>query len=259
MAEILTVSMNKGGVGKTTLATNLAGAISKIKKDKKILIIDTDGQGNSAISFGYNPSDFEDSIYDVFMGTKSIDDVTVKIDENVYLVPANDDMSFLEFEILPKIKEYEKPFYLLKDAVDKIRDKYDYIILDTPPAMGLVMFNSLVASDKVILPFLPEAYNVKGLIRVVDAINNFKTAHNPSLQIAGVVGMMIDKRTNLHGLLLRNAKDYCKKNGVHFYKTTIPRSIIFANAVTYDEKPATWERRGKAVEAYIKLAKEVAK
>lgn len=255
MSNVYCICMNKGGVGKTTLTTNMAGVLAS--KNKKVLIIDTDGQGNSAISFGYKPSKFEHSIYDVFIGEKSIDDVKVQVDGFVDLVPANEDMNFLEFDVLPKIKEYSRPFHLLKKEVDKVKDDYDYVLIDTPPSMGLVLFNVLVASNNIMLPFVPEQYNVEGLTRVVDAIRKFKDTHNPELNISGVAGMMIDKRTILHSSMLDKARDYCERNNVHFFQTTIPRSIVFANANAYEIMPAVWNRKGKAIQAYHDLVGEL--
>lgn len=255
MSNVYCICMNKGGVGKTTLTTNIAGVLAS--RQKKVLIVDTDGQGNCAISFGYDPSKFEDSIYDVFIGEKSIDDVKVKIDGFVDLVPANDDMNFLEFDVLPKIKQYSQPFHLLKKEIDKVRDNYDYILIDTPPSMGLVLFNALVTSNNVMLPFVPEQYNVKGLIRVVNAIRKFRDTHNPDLNISGVAGMMIDKRTILHASMLDKAKEYCERNNVHFFNTIIPRSIVFANANAYEIMPAVWNRKGKAIKACHELVGEL--
>ncbi|UNY48909.1 chromosome (plasmid) partitioning protein [Bacillus phage FADO] len=257
MAEIYCVCMNKGGVGKTTIITNLAGVFS-FNGDKKILIVDTDGQGNSAISFRYNPSDFEDSVYDVFMGTKTVKEAVTKIDDNIDLLPANQDMNFLEFDLLPNIKDIDKPFHILKNALKQVEDEYDYIFIDTPPSMGLVTGNVLVASQHVLLPFVPEMFNVKGLIRVVQAINDFKESENKDLNILGVIGIMVDKRTTLHGVMLEQAREYCANNDIKFFNTIIPKSIVFANAVAYSDRPAVWEsKNSKAVSSYFKIGEEI--
>jgi chromosome partitioning protein len=248
--------MNKGGVGKTTMTTNMSGVLS-IEKNSRILIVDTDGQANSTISFSLKPEKIKYSIYDVLVGDKTIDEVKIRIDDNVDIVPANDEMNFLEFDILPNLKEYTKPFNLLKNAIEQIKDQYDYILIDTPPAMGLVTFNVLVASNYVMLPFVPEMYNVKGLQRVVEAIEKFKKKHNPELEIAGVIGMMIDKRTVLHASMLDKAKEYCEVKGIRFFENYIPRSIVFANANAYENRPAVWGRKGKAVQSYYNLVEEI--
>lgn len=256
MTKIYSISINKGGVGKTTLATNLSGVLS-IGKNNRVLIIDTDGQGNATSSFSIKPDKLKQTVYDVFSGDKTIDEVKIRIDDNVDIVPANDEMNFLEFDILPNLKEYSRPFHLLKDAIDKVKDQYDYILIDTPPSMGLVTFNALVASNYVMLPFVPEMYSVDGLKRVVKAIEKFKKKHNPDLKISGVIGMMIDKRTILHASLLDKAREYCEVSGINFYETYIPRSIVFANANAYENRPAVWGRKGKAVQSYYTLMEEL--
>ena len=260
MAEIISVIMNKGGVGKTTLATNLSGALD-IKKNAKILIVDTDGQGNAAITFRFDPSKFENTIYDVLMGNEHIENVIVNINENIDLVPANEDMNFFEYDILSRINNFSnhsQAFHLLKEALKPVQDKYDYIIIDSPPSMGLVTKNVLVAADSVLLPFIPEVYNVKGLIRIVSAINEVKETENKGLEILGVIGMMIDIRTNLHALFIENANVFCDTAGIPMFRTFIPRSIVFANANALDKLPAVYrDRKNKATKAYFELMEEI--
>ena len=257
MTEVYAVSMNKGGVGKTSLISNLAGAISKSEK-KKILIIDTDGQGNSSIAFGLNPSEFDNTIYDVLLGYTGMENVIVRIDECVDIVPANEDMNFLEFDILPDIQKYDQPFHLLKRNMQEILNNYDYVFIDTPPSMGLVAGNVLTAANKVIIPFVPEIFGVKGLIRIIEAINDLKYRENPGLDILGVVGMMVDSRTILHSEMLQQARRYCLEHEIHMFETIIPRSIRFANSTAYEGKPATWTSSTNAiVKAYFELMNEV--
>jgi chromosome partitioning protein len=257
MAVIYAVSMNKGGVGKTSLVTNLAGAIGK-KMNKKILIVDTDGQGNSSLAFGLNPNDLENTIYDVFMGDCEAEDAIINVGFNVDLLPANDDMNFLDFDVLTNIKQYEKPFHMLKEALKDIKDSYDYIFIDTPPSMSLVAGNVLVASDKVIIPFTPETFAVKGLIRVIKAINEFKAKDNPKLEVQGVVGMMVQSGTVLHSEMLQQARRYCIENNITMYETIIPKSIRFANSTAYEGKPAVWtDASNTIVGAYYELMKEM--
>ena len=257
MTEVYAVSMNKGGVGKTSLVSNLAGAISKSEK-KKILIIDTDGQGNSSIAFGLNPSEFHNTIFDVLLGHTGMESVIVKIDECIDIVPANEDMNFFEFDVLPGIQKYNQPFHLLRQSMQGVLNNYDYVFIDTPPSMGLVAANVLTAADKVIIPFVPEAFGVKGLIRIVEAINDLKVSENPNLDILGVVGMMVDSRTVLHSEMLQQARRYCVENEIHMFETIIPKSIRFANSTAYEGKPATWtDSNNPIVKAYFELMNEV--
>jgi chromosome partitioning protein len=244
-------------LGKTSLVSNLAGAIIKQLK-KKVLIIDTDGQGNSSIAFGLNPQDFEDTVYDIFVNNKPASEVIVSINEYLDIIPANNDMNFLEFDILPNIKQYKEPFQLLKNALDEVKGSYDYIFIDTPPSMGLVAGNVLAASDKVIIPFVPETFAVSGLVRIIEAIDDFKTKENPSLEVAGIVGMMVDSRTSLHNEMLQQARRYCLENDLTLFETIIPKSIRFANSTAFEGLPATLtDYNNPMVKAYFELMNEV--
>lgn len=256
MAVIYTVSTNKGGVGKTSLVTNFVGALSRTV-NKKILIVDTDGQGNTSLAFGINPNELETTIYNVMLGKAEAKDAIVNVSTNIDLLPANDEMNFLDFDILTNIKLYQQPFHLLKNALNNLRNDYDYIFIDTPPSMSLVAGNVLVASDKVIIPFVPETFAVKGLIRIIEAINEFKAKDNPDLEVEGVVSMMVDNRTSLHSEMLQQARRYCLENGIKMYETVIPKSIRFANSTAYEGRPATLtDYNNNIVNAYYELLKE---
>ncbi|MGX1402370.1 cellulose biosynthesis protein BcsQ [Bradyrhizobium japonicum] len=164
----------------------------------------------------------------------------------------------MEFDILPNIQQYTRPFSLLKNALEEVKDIYDFIFIDTPPSMGLVAGNVLAASDKVIIPFVPEMFAVSGLIRVIEAIQDFKSKQNPALEVSGIVGMMVDSRTTLHSEMLQQARRYCMENDLTMFETIIPKSIRFANSTAYEGKPATWtDYNNPIVAAYFDLMKEV--
>ena len=260
LTEVIAISMNKGGVGKTSLVTNLAGAITK-KFNKRVLVIDTDGQGNVSMAFGIkDPNKFDLTIYDVLMRKSKAEDVIIEVSPELHIMPANKDMNFLEFDILPNLKRYGDPFKLLSRVVDSVKDEYDYIFIDTPPSMGLVAGNVLAMADKVIIPFAPETFGVSGLINVIEGVNDFKQEQNTKLKIAGVVGMMVDSRTILHSELLKQARQYCYKNNINMFDTVIPKSIRFANATAFDGKPATWtDLNNPIVSCYYELLDEVIK
>lgn len=260
MGEIYAISMNKGGVGKTSLVTNLASILAK-KYKKKVLIIDTDAQGNSSIAFGKNPYDFKYTIYDVMMDNCDPKKAIVNLRKNIDLLPANDDMNFLEFDVLPNLDKYKRPYYLLKDSMREIEKNYDYIFIDTPPSLGFVVGNCLTYADHVIIPFVPEMYDVKGLIRVVKAIADFKRDYNASLRVSGVVGMKVETITSLHSEMLQEARRYCSQADIHMYETIIPKSIAFAKSVAYSNVPAilSSDSKNKLVASYDDLAKEFLK
>lgn len=255
-AEVISVTMNKGGVGKTSFISNLVGAITK-ETDKKVLIIELEDQGNQSISFGLSPEHIEKTIYDSLIGDIPLKECAIKINDTLDIVPANSDMSFIEFQILPNLAKYSQPFHLLKKLIDEVVDDYDFIFIDSPPAMGLIVGNALVAANQIIIPFVPEMFAVNGLLRVNNEIINFRNDHNPKLKVAGVVGMMVDSRTTLHSGMLQQARVYCHENDIHMFETVIPRSIRFANSAV-DGKPATWtDQSNHLVSSYYEILDEL--
>ncbi|MFS0728361.1 ParA family protein [Paenibacillus sp. 1P07SE] len=260
MAIVYSVSTNKGGVGKTSLVTNMAAAIIQTQKKAKVLIVDTDAQGNSAMAFGKTPIDYEHTIYDVLVKGMSIEQVRVKLMDRLDFVPANKEMNFFVFDVLLNPKDYPQPLYLLKPAIDAVRDQYDYIFIDTPPSLEVVAGNVLLTADRVIIPFVPETFAVSGIENVIDVINDFKAEQNPSIVIDGMVGMLVDMRTVLHSEMMVQARKYCAEHGYHLYDTVIPRSVRFAAATAYDGKPAVLaDQNNPLVATYFDLLKEVLK
>jgi chromosome partitioning protein len=256
--KIFSISMNKGGVGKTSVITNLAAALSAKEPGKQILVIDTDGQGNASLAFGRNPNDFKTTMYNVMLGECTIEDIVISIRDNLYLAPSNNDMNFLDFDILTNLDKYKQPFALLNPAVTKIANKYDYIFIDTPPSLGLVSGNVLATTEYIIIPFVPELFAVQGLIRVIETIEDFKQKKNPALELFGVLGMMVDSRTNLHTEMMQKARKYCDAKKIKVFDTVINRSIRFASASAYDGKPAVWaDTSNYIVTAYFELLDEI--
>lgn len=222
------------------------------------MIIDMDGQGNSSLAFGLVPDDFELTMYDVMIGAAEIGQVIVPIDHNLFIAPSNNDMNFIEMDVLTDLKTYLEPLSLLRNKVAKAAESFDYIIIDTPPSLGLVSANVLsIENNRLLIPFSPESFSVQGLIRVLEAVKDFKATKNPSLEIAGVVGQIIDSRTVLHMELLQSARRYCYENEVPFLDTVIPRSIRFANATAYHEKPAVLVDRHEVAQGYNNIWKEL--
>ncbi len=249
MAKVYSVLMNKGGVGKTSLVTNLA-SLTALKK-KRTLIIDTDGQGNCSLAFGLLPASFSRTVSDVATGKLDFDDIIVNIDEErkknglepislpLDLAPANHEMNMLEFEVLTRLDKYPNPFQLWVKSLNAILNQYDVIFIDTPPSMGLVAGNVLSMSDQIIIPFIPESFGVSGFIRVIEALEEFEEAQGVRVDIAGVVGTMFDSRTTLHFEMMEDAKRYCRRNRIRLFETVIPRSIRYPAAFAYERKPAT--------------------
>jgi chromosome partitioning protein len=256
-ARIFSVIMGKGGVGKTSIVTNMAAAISTKYPDKKTIIIDTGSQGNSYASFGIKTKDITSSVYDVFLGRKTIEETKIKLAKNLWLVPGEDDMKYLEFEVLKHPEKYiGAPFQLLKKSIEQIMEQYDYIFFDTPPSLGMVAGNVLAVAQDVIIPYIPDTYSIRGMIRVVDTVNEFRDI-NPKINISGIVATMVERRTSLHSEMMQEAQKYCQKNGIRVFQSVIPRSIRTAAAVAYDGKPTVWsDPTNPLVQAYFELMDE---
>lgn len=259
-AEVWTISTRKGGVLKTSLTVNLAGALAS-QHNARVLIVDMDAQGNSLLSFGQNPDDVPFTIHDILMGNISDPlECAMNVYENIDIIPANDDMSEFEFEVIPDRERFPEPFMLLKNGLEMLRNEYDYILIDTPPNFGLIQGNALMFADRVLVPFQPEPYSMRALVKIVKTIENFKEKHNPALDLMGVVATLVDMRTSLHCEIMEDTRHFCRDKGIPIMDTIIPRSIRFAASITYEGLPATIVNpTHKAVEHYFDLLNEVKK
>lgn len=256
--KVLAVSTRKGGVLKTSVTTNFAGILSE---SARVLIVDTDIQGDCALSFGKNPDNFETTIYDVLTGrVKDIRKAIYPLYKNIDILPANDSMLEFEFEVIGRPKFYHQPFHLLREALAPIMNEYDYIVIDTPANFGLVQGNVLAVADRVIIPFQPETYSMRSLVKVISAIDNFRVNHNARLKLLGVVATLVDSRTVLHSEVLSECRKYCFENSIHMFDSVIPRAIRFAASVMYEQKPATLaDPKNQFVRNYFDLFREVEK
>lgn len=255
-AEIWTVSTRKGGVLKTSITVNTAGVLAR---DNKVLIVDMDAQGNVLTSFGQNPDNIEFSIKDVLLGELTNPrDAIINVHPNIDVLPANDDMGDFEFAVIPRRDRYPQPFSLLTRALSCLVTEYDYILIDTPPNFGLIQGNALMFSDKVIVPFQPESYSMRALVKILQTIEHFKQDYNPNLQLLGVVATLVDMRTSLHCEIMENARKFCAKNNIPLMHTIIPRSIRYASSIAYDNAPPTISNpNNKVSEHYFELLEEV--
>lgn len=256
MTKVWAISTNKGGVLKTSITTNLAGVICK---NKKVLIVDTDNQSDCLISFGKNPDDPKVTLYDVLVKGISADRAIMKVHRNIDLLPANDDMTFFEFDVLTNQKKYPDPFGMLKAAIQPITKNYDYVLIDTPPNLGLTQGNVLSFADQVLIPFQPENYSMRALVKILQAISDFKIQHNPKLSVLGVVATLVDQRTVLHSQVMQECKKYCFEHGITMFDAFIPRSVRFASTVAYDRLPATLsgDAKNPIVQQYFRLYEEL--
>lgn len=258
MARTVGILMNKGGSGKTSFVTNVAGAIHLTYPDKKVLIVDADGQGNASFAFGKNPDKWGVTLYDVLVSGVPAEEAVVNLMENLDLLPANSDMNLLEFQILPNLRHYPNPFLLMDQALQGLKEKYDYIFIDSPPSMGLVAGNIIMTADDIYVPFVPEPFAVQGLIKVLETIQDFKKQQKAKARIAGVIGMMFDPRTKLHHDLLLQARIYCDKRGLRLLQTRVHRTVEFAKSTAKTGLPAVLvDKNNPHVKVYFDLMKEV--
>lgn len=253
---VIAISTNKGGVLKTSITVNLAGILAA--NEKRVLIVDTDNQGNCLLSFGMNPDQEETTIYDVLVSGAVPAAAIRKVHDRISVIPANDDMAFFELDVLSQPRKYPKPFHLLRDRLAGIRDKYDLILIDTPPNLGLTQGNALTFADRVLIPFQPEQYSMRSLVKIVAAIEDFRANQNPGLEIMAVVPTLVDTRTVLHSQVLQECRRYCQMNGIRITDTIIPKTVRFAASVAYDRKPLTLsDPKSAAAQTYQNLAKEI--
>lgn len=256
MGKVIAISNNKGGILKSTSVANLAALYAA--DGKRVLIIDADPQGNSALSFGQNPDSFTKTLLEVLTENLNPKDAIVAVYENIDLLPSNDELVFFDFEVLQKSSEYRDPFSVMDDKLSKLNKEYDIILIDSPPTLGLMQGNIFCYADEVLIPFQPETYSMRSLLKMFQSVAKFKKRHNPSLKILGVFGTLVDKRTGLHSEVMQAARKYCLSQNVKMFDTIIPKSIRFSSSTAYDKLPAVLtQKKNEIVSSYQELYLEV--
>lgn len=251
MASIIAIANQKGGVGKTTTAINLSAALAEC--GKKVLIIDMDPQGNTTGGLGIEKSDLDKTIYDVLIGACSVEDAIMETSQKkLSLIPSNIDLSGAEIELL----DTERKEYILKENIESIKDKFDFIIIDCPPALSVLTVNALTTAESVMVPIQCEYYALEGLSLLIHTIDLVRERLNPDLYIDGIVFTMFDSRTNLSSQVVDNVKQNLDQR---IYKTIIPRNVRLAEAPSYGMPINEYDPKSAGAESYKKLAKEVIK
>ena len=252
MGRIIAIANQKGGVGKTTTSINLASALAE--KGKKVLVIDTDPQGNTTSGFGIDKNEIDNTIYELMIGECSIDEVitrnVVKGIDGVDIIPSNVNLAAVEIELI----DSDNKEYILREAISGIRDNYDFIIIDCPPSLSMLTVNAMTTANTVLVPIQCEYYALEGLSQLVHTVNLVKDRLNPELDMEGVVFTMFDSRTNLSLQVVENVKEHIQEN---VYKTIIPRNIRLAEAPSYGLPINVYEPKSAGAEAYRLLANEV--
>lgn len=248
-SRILAIANQKGGVGKTTTAINLATALAAV--DQKVLVIDFDPQGNASTGLGIGRDNREKNVYDVLMGDMTLEEAICPSSvPNLDLVPSTADLTGAELELI----EMDRRSHRLSDAIKTIKDKYDYILIDCPPSLNLLTLNALVAVQAVIVPLQCEFFALEGLSLLIKTIERVRSTLNPSLEIQGVVLTMFDKRNNLSDQVAQDVRGYL---GEKVYNTVIPRNVKVSEAPSHGKPALIYDHRCAGSQAYIKLASEV--
>ena len=253
MGRVIAIANQKGGVGKTTTSINLSASLAE--KGKKVLLIDMDSQGNTTSGLGLEKNELDKTIYEVLRNEIPIEDTIVEIEEcfgNLFLVPSNRNLAGAEIELIT----LDNMQHILQRKLEPIKDNYDYVILDCPPALGMLTVNAMTASDSVLVPIQCEFYALEGVTKLLDSMKRVKSRLNPTLDIYGVLLTMYDGRTTLSKQVVSEVRNFFGKT---VFETLIPRTVKLSEAPSFGQPITQYDPTGKGALAYTELAKEVIK
>lgn len=249
MGRIIAIANQKGGVGKTTTAINLSASLASL--GQKVLALDLDPQGNMTSGLGVDKDQVKNSVYDLIIGQIGIEECICKeVIENLDVLPSNINLSAAEIELIG----VDNKEYIIRNEMEKVRNQYDFVIIDCPPALSMLTINAMTTADSVLVPIQCEYYALEGLSQLIHTINLVQERLNPSLVIEGVVFTMYDARTNLSLQVVENVKDNLDQT---IYKTIIPRNIRLAEAPSYGMPINLYDPKSTGAESYLLLAEEV--
>ena len=249
MGRIIAIANQKGGVGKTTTAINLSASLASL--GKKVLALDLDPQGNMTSGLGVDKDQVENSVYDLIIGQTGIEECICKeVMEYLDVLPSNINLSAAEIELIG----VENKEYIIRNEMGKVKERYDFVIIDCPPALSMLTINAMTTADSVLVPIQCEYYALEGLSQLIHTINLVQERLNPALVIEGVVFTMYDARTNLSLQVVENVKDNLDQT---IYKTIIPRNIRLAEAPSYGMPINLYDPKSTGAESYLLLAEEV--
>ena len=247
--KILAIINQKGGVGKSTTAVNLAAASGAMNKE--VLLVDLDPQGNATSGYGIDKRELDGCVYDALLGETPVEEVILAcVGKGVDVLPSTINLAGAEVELVNEMARENR----LKSALGSLRGRYDYILIDCPPSLGLLTINALVAADKLLVPIQCEFYALEGVTKLLDSMNRVKKMLNPSLDIFGIVMTMYDSRTNLSNQVVNEVRSFFGKT---VFETMIPRTVKLSEAPSYGQPIIEYAPDNKGTEAYNELAREV--
>ena len=253
--EIIAISNQKGGVGKTTTTFNLGAGLAS--QGKKVLLIDADPQGNLTTCMGWTEDELSMTLNDLLVNTlndreNDFDTCIKHHSENMDLIPSDIQLSSIEMTLVGAMSRE----YTMKNCIRELREKYDYILIDTQPSLGMLTINALASADKVIIPLQPQYLAAKGMTQLLSTIIKVRQQINPNLKIDGIVLTIVDKRANLTKDIYNQLKD-SYGSAIKIYDTQVPRAIKVAESTQHGKSIFTYDKNSKVADAYSSLAKEV--